>query len=107
MIGYIYLTLAVFGTSVGQLLLKQYNMQSKKITFGLLAALLLLVSVPLFKYLSLQYISFAIVFLIDAIVIALIVLLSKIVLNEYIRKKKILGIAFVILGILMIDRSLV
>ena len=55
MIGYLYLTMAVFGTSVGQLLLKKHNMQNNKLSSYLFFALLLLVSVPIFTYLSLQY----------------------------------------------------
>lgn len=107
MIGYLYLSFAIFGTSVGQLLLKKYNQQTKKITLGLLLSLSLLVSVPLFTYLSLQYIDFVIVFLADAVAISLIVLLSKLILNENLGLQKIIGIILILLGLIMLKGSIV
>jgi len=104
--GYLYLSLAIFGTSIGQLLLKKHNMQNSKISTYLIFALLLLVSVPIFIYLSLIYISFTIVFLSDLISIIIIVILSGIFLNESISNKKILGIVFIVLGIFGLKRYL-
>ena len=102
MIGYLYLGFAVFGTSIGQLLLKKYNMQNNRISTYLIFALLLLVSVPVFIYLSLIYINFTIVFLADSISIILVVIISNIFLSESLNRKKLIGIGLIIIGIFML-----
>ena len=102
MIGYLYLSLAIFGTSVGQLLLKKHNMQNSEISTSLIFALLLLVSVPILIYLSLIYISFTIVFLADALSIIVVVIISNIFLSESLNRKKLIGIGLIIIGIFML-----
>jgi multidrug transporter EmrE-like cation transporter len=102
MIGYLYLGMAIFATSIGQLLLKKHNMQDNKVSNYLLLALFLLVSVPILIYLSLIYISFTIVFLADAISIILVVVVSKVFLSETLNYKKVIGISLIIVGIFML-----
>lgn len=102
--GYVYLMLAILSTSFGQLLLKKYNISSiKKISSILVVSILLLISVPVYTYLSLQYISFAIVFISDAISIVLVVVISNIFLKEYLNQKKLIGIVFILLGIFILN----
>jgi drug/metabolite transporter (DMT)-like permease len=94
--------MAVLGTSIGQLLLKKHNIQNNKLSNYLFFALLLLVSVPIFIYLSLIYISFIIVFLSDALSIILVVTISNIFLKESLNKKKLIGIILIIVGMFML-----
>jgi multidrug transporter EmrE-like cation transporter len=102
--GYVYLMLAILSTSFGQLLLKKYNIPSiKKIPSILVASILLLISVPVYIYLALQYISFAIVFISDAISIILVVVISRIFLKEYLNQKKIIGIVLILVGIFILN----
>jgi drug/metabolite transporter (DMT)-like permease len=103
MIGYFYLTMAVLGTSIGQLLLKKHNLQNNKLSSYLFFALLLLVSVPILTYLSLQYIDFIIVFLADALAISLIVFLSSMIIKDQINLKKLIGRFLIIVGIIMFN----
>jgi drug/metabolite transporter (DMT)-like permease len=103
MIGYLYLTLAIVGTSFGQLLLKKHSTIQKKITLYLFFSILLLISVPFLIYLSLMYISFAIVFLSDALSIILVVIISSIFLNESLNYTKIAGIILIVSGIYMLS----
>ena len=105
MLGYVFLSLAMFGTAAGQLCLKKHHtLEEKKIiSVNFLVAMILFMSVPLFIYLSLQYLNFIIVFLSDAIVIAIVVIFSAIFLKEKINLEKIIGIAVIILGIVIIN----
>jgi multidrug transporter EmrE-like cation transporter len=103
-VGYIYLTLAVLSTSFGQLLFKQNApLLGKKVSTSLIISIFLLVSVPFYIYLSLQYINFAIVFLSDAISIIIIVVFSKFFLKEYLNSKKLIGIFFILIGICILN----
>jgi len=102
--GYIYLTLAILSTSFGQLLLKKYNTSSgKKKSNKLIISILLLIGVPVYIYLALQHISFAIVFISNALSIILVVVISNIFLKEYLNQKKIIGIVFVLLGVFILN----
>lgn len=107
MIGYLYLVLAILGTSIGQILLKKYSLQKKRITIDLFFALLLLGLVPIFIYLSLRHISFLIVFIADALAIAMVVLMSKIALKENLNKNKITGILLIVIGILILKWKMI
>lgn len=107
MIGYLYLTLAIAGTSFGQLLLKKHGTHKQKMTPYLFGSIVLLVSVPFFIYLSLMYISFAIVFLSDALAIMLVVIISNIFLNESLNYTKIAGILLIVSGIYMLSWRIV
>jgi len=107
MMGYLYLILAILGTSFGQIMLKKHSMQEKKISLYLLISLVLFISVPFFIYLSLLYINFIIVFLSDAISIIAIVILSSVLLNETIDKNKAYGIIFILMGMIIIQRKLI
>ena len=101
--GYLYLAFAIFGTSFGQIMLKKHSMQDKRISLYLVISLILFVSVPLWTYLSLQFISFSLVFLSDAIAISLVVIFSSLFLNEKLSKNKSLAILSILLGIILLN----
>jgi uncharacterized membrane protein len=92
---------AILSTSIGQLLLKKYNTNSKNY-FILFFALGLLVSIPIWIYFSLKYLSFIVVFISDSLSIVLIVILSNIFLKEKLDLSKFFGILFIIIGIFML-----
>lgn len=104
MMGYIFLSLAIFGTTAGQLFLKKHHTLGENFfSVNFLFAIILFMSVPIFIYLSLEYLNFIIVFLSDAIVITIIVIFSTIFLKEKIYLEKIIGVILIVLGIFIIN----
>jgi uncharacterized membrane protein len=100
--GYIYLFFIIFNTSLGQVFLKQHNINNNHIiSLYLIVGILLLISVPILTYLALNYLPFNIVFLSDSLSIVSVILLSSIFLDETISNNKILGSVLVISGMLL------
>lgn len=96
---YLFLFCAIFATALGQLFYKKYQI-TKNFKFYILSIGLFL-SIPMFNFLALIQIKVDIVYMFTALTIFLVVLMSKVFLNEKISKQRYCGIILIILGVLI------
>lgn len=97
--GFLFLLSAILSTALGQFFYKIFALNKKKYFFYL--TILMFVLIPFFSMLSLKYYSVDVVYMFTALTILLVVLLSKLFLNEVIRKNQAIGIVFIILGVVL------
>ena len=99
MIGFFYLMMAILCTAFGQFYYKLFTSNKKKRFYYL--TILMFICTPLFSMLALKYISIDIVYIFTSLTILLVVILSNVYLKEKVYKKEVIGIGFIILGVVI------
>ena len=97
--GFLFLLGTIVSTALGQFFYKIFILDKKKFFFYL--TVFTFIMAPIFSMLSLKYYSIDIVYMFTALTILLVVLLSRFFLKEKITKKQVLGIGFIILGVVL------
>ncbi|MFD1316083.1 SMR family transporter [Namhaeicola litoreus] len=95
---YLYLALAISFTAFGQFFYKKYTKDHK--FSHLVIALLLFLLIPILNFLALRSIKIDIVYMLTSLTILIVVFLSRIFFNENIDRKTLVGISFIILGLI-------
>ena len=98
-LNYIFLTFAIFTTAFGQFFYKKYSLSHNYKYFYL--TIILFIVTPIFSYMALKKLPIDIVYMFTSLTILLVLLLSKIFLNEKIAPKTYIGVVFIILGVIL------
>jgi len=98
-IGSLFLVGAIISTALGQFFYKMFTLYGKKYFFYL--TIFMFIFTPLFSMLSLKYFSVDMVYMLTSVTILLVVLLSRFFLKEQITQKQVIGIVFILLGVVL------
>ncbi len=96
---YIFLTLALLSTAFGQVFYKYYFQAGRKVWF--LLAVSTFFSAAFFSFLALKKLTIDIVYMSTSITLVMVIILSRLWLNETIHKNKIIGSFLIISGIIL------
>lgn len=100
MFSYIYLAFAISFSALGQFFYKKYYLNARAKIY-LLLTIFCLVLTPFFSFQALKGLTIDTVYIATSITILLVIFLSKVFLKEILTRKKIIGIVFIILGVLL------
>ncbi len=95
------LAIALFATATGQLLFKMYYVRARRVF--LFSALGTFIIVPAFSYLALLNLSLAAVYMSTAFTNVLVLVMSRIFLDEIIAKRHMIAMAFIVAGIFIFN----
>lgn len=98
-ISYFSLFAAIFSTALGQFFYKKYALSSKRQYF-ILTILLFLIT-PVCSFFALKNIPIDIVYVSTSLTIFIVVIFSRVFLNERIDKQRYLGIGLILLGVVL------
>jgi multidrug transporter EmrE-like cation transporter len=98
-VGFLFLISAIVSTALGQFFYKIFVLHKKKSFF--LLTIFAFIFTPLLSMLSLKYYSVDVVYMFTSLTIFLVVVLSKIFLNEPVKTHQFIGIGFIILGVVL------
>jgi len=98
-ISYLGLTCAILSTAFGQFLYKKFiNTALKKFYFG---SILLLLLAPIFSFFALKNIPIDIVYIFTALTVLIVMILSKVFLNEKNSFSTYLGVLLILIGVVL------
>ena len=96
---YLFLFGAILSTALGQFFYKKYSLTNNIVY--LLITIFLFVITPVFSFLALKKIPVDVVYMFTSLTIFLVILFSKVFLNEEINKKTYVGVLLIIIGVLV------
>ncbi|MEZ9601403.1 EamA family transporter [Vibrio sp. 10N.286.46.A8] len=97
LIGYFFVLLAIVSTSSGIVFYKIFTKSRNKVS--LLATVILMVCAPIFSFTALKYLSIDLVYMATSLNGLVVLLMSRFVLGEDVKRNQLLGSILVFIGV--------